>query len=241
MVVGIHLALKDLPLLIALAHAGEPLRLVHDPVHQFLLRLWKIPVGLLALYIFEFQSQFQHQLLRIRVIADTFFHGSHYFQHRLPRFMYQFVTRDTFLFIEVEHLILEDVVGQRGLDLPDSILAQIRLTRFCRPRHHMHMGMLSLVMERGVPAEVVGRYLHRRGNVVAVRAEEVTPCRGVIETESGSILPLEGYDVGPDISGVVLYLIHSLVKHHTILITEQSVFTQTLCSRSSGDVLHVLV
>lgn len=43
----------------------------------------------------------------------------------MSRFPYQLVTGDRFLFIEVQHLLLENVVGELGFDLADAILRQI--------------------------------------------------------------------------------------------------------------------
>ena len=68
----------------------------------------------------------------------------------------------------MEQFLTEDLIGQRGLDLPYPIFGQVRLVGFHRPRHHVDMGMVSLVMERRVPAKVFRRDLHRRGDVIAV-------------------------------------------------------------------------
>ncbi len=68
----------------------------------------------------------------------------------------------------MQQLLTEDLVGERGLDLPDTIFGQVRLIGFHRPCHHVDMGMVSLVMERRVPAKVLRRNLHRRGDIIAV-------------------------------------------------------------------------
>ena len=127
--------------------------------------------------------------------------------HGLPRFSYQLVTGNSLLFVEVQHLLLEDVVGKLGFDLPDAILRQIRLPWFFGPRHHMHMGMVALIMEGSVPAEVLGRNVHGGGNIVAVGAEEIPPRPGVVIAQPLRVLPFQGDDVRPHISGVVLQLL----------------------------------
>ena len=68
----------------------------------------------------------------------------------------------------MEQFLTEDLIGQRGLDLPYPIFGQVRLIRLCRPRHHVDMGMISFVMEGSVPAKVLRRYFHRRRDVIAV-------------------------------------------------------------------------
>ena len=80
------------------------------------------------------------------------------FLHRLSRFHYQFVSRFAFLLVDVQQLLTEDLIGERGLDLADTVFGQVCLIRLCRPRHHVDVGMIPFVMERRVPAEVLRRY-----------------------------------------------------------------------------------
>ena len=96
--------------------------------------------------------------------------------------------------------------------------------------------MLSFIVEGGVPAEVLGRNVHSGSDVVAVCAQERTPRLGVVIAQTCGVLPVEGDDVCPHISGVVLQFRHGLVQIHTALVTEQPVVTQTLRSGTGGDV-----
>ena len=66
----------------------------------------------------------------------------------------------------MEQFLSENLVGQRGFDLADTVFGQIRLIRFCRPCHHVDVGMVALVMERRVPTEILRRDLHRRRDVI---------------------------------------------------------------------------
>ena len=229
------------PLVIALAHAWEPLHLVHDLIHQLFQPFGEVAVGFLALDRSELRRQLQHEPLGIRMVTHTLPHGLRQFQHCPPRFPYQLISGLRLLFIEVEHLVAEDVVGQLGLDLTDTFLGEVGLSRLCGPGHHVDVGMLALVVKGGVPAEVTERYLHCRRDVVTVRPNEISPRRGVIEAEPGRILPLERDDVRPNISGVALQFFHGLVQRDCILITEQTVCADALGAGTGGDVLHVLL
>ena len=71
----------------------------------------------------------------------------------------------------MEQFLAEYLVSQRGLDLPDAIFGEIRLIRFHRPRHHVDVGMIAFVVERCIPTEVLRRYLHRCGDVIAMGAQ----------------------------------------------------------------------
>ena len=66
----------------------------------------------------------------------------------------------------MEQFLAEDLIGQRGLDLPYPIFGQVRLIGFHRPRHHVDVRMITLIVEGGVPAKVLLWDLHRRSDVV---------------------------------------------------------------------------
>ena len=104
--------------------------------------------------------------------------------------MYQLVAGDTFLLVEMQQFLLEDLVRQCGLDLTDTISIQIRLPRCCRPRHHVDMGMIALIMEGRVPAEVPRVNVHSGGDVVAVRPQKRPPCCCMVIAKPHGILPL---------------------------------------------------
>ncbi len=46
-------------------------------------------------------------------------------QHSAAGFCHQFIPGLTFLLINMEHFLPEDIVGQRGLDIPNTHLAEI--------------------------------------------------------------------------------------------------------------------
>ena len=229
------------PFFIALAHDREPFHLVHNLIHQILQPLWKIAVGLFPLDRSELRRQFQHELFGVRVVAHTILHGLHQFQHCPPRFPYQLISGIRLLFVEMEHFVAENIVGEFGFDLTDTFLGEIGLARLCGPGHHVDVRVLALIVKGGVPAEVTGWYLHCRRDVVAVRSNEISPRRGVIEAEPDRILPLERDDMRPHISGVVLQFFHGFLQRDGITITEQAVGTDVLGAWPGGNVLHVLL
>ena len=103
------------------------------------------------------------------------------------------------------------------------------------------MGMLSLVAEGGIPAEVVQLNVHGGGDAIAIDAEQVPPCFGIVAAKACGVLPVRREDVRPDVAGVVLQFRHGGIQIHMICITEQTVVTKTLCTRPGCDVLHVAI
>ena len=241
MVVGNHLALQEQPLVIASAHAGEPLHLINNFIHQFLQPFGEVAIGFLSLDCFKLRRQLQHEPLSVRVVAHAIPHGLHQLQHCPPRFPYQLISGIRLLFVEMEHFVAENIVGEFGFDLTDTFLGEIGLSLLCGPGHHVDVRVLALVVEGSIPSEVTGRYLHCRRDVVTVRPNEISPRRGVIEAEPDRILTLEGDDVRPHISGVALQLRHGLLQRNGVVITEQAMSADALGTRPGGDVLHVLL
>ena len=138
------------------------------------------------------------------MVTYAVLHSVYQFQHRPPRLAHQLISGLGLLFVEMEHFVAEDIIGQLGLDLTDAFLGEVGLARLGGPGHHVDVRVLALIMESGVPAKVTGRYLHCSRDVVAVRLDKISPRRGVIKPKPGSILTFEGDDVRPYISGVAL-------------------------------------
>ena len=134
---------------------------------------------------------------------------------------------------------MEDIVGQRGFDFLNAHRAEIPRRVPGRPRHHVDMGVVALIVERGVPAELVGRDIHGGGDVVTVGADQVAPYLGVVIAQACGILSLQRDDVRPHIFLVALQLSRHLFQIHVVLVTEQAVAAHALHSRTIGDVLRV--
>ena len=139
----------------------------------------------------------------------------------------------------MQHLLAEDIVGELGLDHLDTVPGQIGLTHFCGPGHHVNVRMMSFVMEGSVPTEIADGNFHRRCDLIAMCTDEIFPRCSIVVAEALCILTPQGDDVRPHISAVAFQLCHSLCHVHVIFITEQAVRAEALCTRTSGDVLHV--
>ena len=233
------LTLEFPPRLIAPVDHRQALHLIDDLIHQLFQRLGQIAVGLLALHAAQLLSQFSHELLHVRMFADPLRHLLGQLQHHLPSLLHQLISAGRLLLIEVVHLLLEDLIGEGGLDLLDPILGQIRLTGFGRPGHHMHMRVIPLVVKGGVPPEVLGRDFHSCRNLISMGTQQGAPRLGIVVAQACCVLPTQRDDVGPYVSGVVFQFVHGLVQVYAIFIPEQPVVPQTLSTRTSGDVFGV--
>ena len=157
--------------MVALIHDRNALQLVHDLIHLSLHGPWEIAVGLFAFNLTQLLGQLPDHPLGLGVLTDCIPHLLGQFQHDFPSFTNQFIPGDGLLFVDMEQFLLEDVVGELRLHLANAISIQMRLSRFHRPRHHVGMWMVSFIVERCVPPEVLRRDVHSCRDVVAVRAE----------------------------------------------------------------------
>ena len=119
-VVILHLTLQLPPCLVARIHGRQPCHLVDDLIHQLFHRLWQIAVGFLAADLTELPRQVPDHLLRLRVDAGHLPHCLRQLQHGFPHLCHQLITRFTFLFVDMEQVLTEYLIGQRGLDFLDS-------------------------------------------------------------------------------------------------------------------------
>ena len=103
------------------------------------------------------------------------------------------------------------------------------------------MGMFALVVEGGVPAEVVRLDIHGGGDFIAIGAEQIPPRFGVVIAKTRGVLPFQGEDMRPHIPGVLIQFLHGLLQVHSIFITKEPVITKPFRPRPSSDVLHVAV
>ena len=90
------------------------------------------------------------------------------------------------------------------------------------PRHHVDMGVVTLVVEGSIPAEVIRRDVHSSGDVIAVCPEQIHPHFSIVAVQPCCILPFQGEDVRPYLSSVVVQFFHGLCQVHAVLITKQT-------------------
>ena len=63
---------------------------------------------------------------------------------------------------------MDDIVGEDGLNFLDALSGELRLSRLHRPRHHVDVRVIPLVVKGGIPAEVTGRDVHLQSTTVCV-------------------------------------------------------------------------
>ena len=227
------------PFLVALVDHGQLRHGIDHCVHKLFHGFGQVAVDFLSLHIIHLLRQFPKPSLCGGTDTEPVPHTLSQLQHDLPCLLYQLVAGGAFRFVEMQQFLLKDFVGQYGFDFLDTIPVQVRLSRLRRPRHHVDVRVITLVVEGGVPAEVLRVNAHSSGDVVAVRPQKCTPCRSIVIAQPCSVLPLQGDDVRPHIAGVMAQFVHGCVQRHRICVAEQAMTAQPLRSGASGNVLSV--
>lgn len=80
----------------------------------------------------------------------------------------------------------------------------------------MHMGMMPLIVERGIPAQVGAVYFHVLAEHRPFGTQQRHPLFGAVITETRRILPAQGNNVRPDRSFVIRHLILHLCQHYRL-------------------------
>ena len=101
--------------------------------------------------------------------------------------------------------------------------------------------MLALIVEGGIPAEVIWLDVHSGSDFIAIGSEQVSPRFGIVISKTRSVLPLQGENMRPHIPVVLIQFLHGLLQVHSIFITKEPVVTKPLRARPGGNVLHVAI
>ena len=80
----------------------------------------------------------------------------------------------------------------------------------------MHMGMMHLIVKRGIPAQVGAVDFHVLAEHRPFGSQQRHPLSGTVITEPDRILPAQGYNVRPDRAFVVRHLILHLCQHYRL-------------------------
>ena len=128
------------------------------------------------------------------------FHLTDEFPHGLLRRLGQFFVRNILTHIDLFHLITEDGIGQFGTHGRNPILCEESFLWVIRPDHHVDVRMMTLIVESGVPLEVVCGYFHGVCQVHLMHHEQRAPRLRTVIMQSSGILPAQRVDDGPHIS-----------------------------------------
>ena len=101
--------------------------------------------------------------------------------------------------------------------------------------------MVGLVVEGGIPPELIPGDLHGLGNLHGVSGKQAFPPLRVVVAQPGGVLPPQGNDWEPHIAGVVCNLLRHLGQGRRLIRAgEKGMGARTLGAGTAGDVTDVV-
>ena len=134
---------------------------------------------------------------------------------------------------------MEDSVRHPGTHGGDTFPCKIPLLRFSRPHHHMHMGMMPLVMVRRVPAKIIRPNTHGLRNSGALLLQQILPCGSFVVPKSLRVLTPQGENKRPHFSVVSVQFGLRRLEVGGVHLAEQAMAAVLFGTGTLGDIGHI--
>lgn len=139
--------------------------------------------------------------------------------------------------IELCELLPENFFCQPRLDLGDALFGQESFGWICTVADHVDMRVVGLIVEGGVPSKILPGDLHCRRHFHSILGEQGFPFLRPVIAEAGGVLPPQGDDGQPHISGVGRNRFRHPCQYELIFLAgKQSVGADALGAGTGGDV-----
>ena len=160
------------------------------------------------------------------------------FHHGLAGPRLELLTRDVLLPVDVHPIRVVDTSGEDGLHLPDALLGEIPFLGVRGEEDHVDVYLIRLLVEGGVPAQVVRLDLICRGDVADGGVHQRPPAFRVVIPKPLGVLTAQRHHRCPYISGVLRHLPYRPreILYLTVSVP-QPVLTVLLDAGAMGDVV----
>ena len=128
------------------------------------------------------------------------------FHHCLASARLEFLTRDVLLLVDVHPIRVIDPSGEDGLHLTDAFFGEIPFPGVRGEEDHVDMHLIRLLVEGGIPAQVVRLDLVRRGDVTDGGVHQRPPVFRAVIAQPLCVLTAQRHHRCPHISGVLRHL-----------------------------------
>ncbi len=100
-------------------------------------------------------GQLRHELLDALVIQRPGLHLRNELPHDLPGIPCELVPPLGLPLVDGDEILLKDLLRQRGLDIRNALPGEKTGLAVRTVAHHVYVRMVSFIVERGVPAELL--------------------------------------------------------------------------------------
>ena len=134
---------------------------------------------------------------------------------------------------------MEDGVRHLGAHDSDALPCEIPFLWLRRPHHHMHMGVMPLVVVRRVPTEIIYLNTHRFRNSGAFLLQQIPPRGGFVVSQTFRVLAPQRENERPHLSVVSFQLGLRRLEVGDICLAEQAMAAVLFGTGPLGDVGHI--
>ena len=176
------------------------------------------------------------------IFSIAVLHLCNQFCHSFPGILLECIAVLGLLLVDMEQVLLEDLLGEGRLDIPDALFGKESLLGIRGKNYHVDVDAVLLLVEGGVPPQMVQLDFIAPGDVTEAGLDQHLPVRSSGIPQPFRVLPTDRHYRRPDVAGMLRYLPDSLreICHLSIGIPE-AVISQTLRTGAVGDVVQVVL
>ena len=183
-----------------------------------------------------------HELFDLRILQCAIPHLTDQFSYDRSGLLGKPIPPLGLLLVELMELLPEDPLGQIRFDPGDPVSGEVAGPAVRAVADHVDVGVVRLVMERRVPAELLPGDLHGFCHLYGIAGEEFLPPLRVIVAQPCGVLPAQRDDGEPHVARVAGHLVRNSGQHQWIIRSgEEGVAPGTLRAWPAGDVADVVV
>ena len=201
-----HLLVECLPCFVGGGHPLVLRQLLHDGVHDGLDPWRQVAVDLSALDRQQAFRQLLGELLQSWVIHRAMLQLRDAFHHRRASARLQLLPHGILLPVDVHPIRVVDPSGEDGLHLPDTFFGEIPFPGVRGEEDHVDVHLIRLLVEGGIPAQIVRLDLIRFRDVADGGVHQRPPAFRTVVAQPLRVLTAQRHHRRPHISGVFRHL-----------------------------------
>ena len=157
------------------------------------------------------------------------------------RSCFQIRTRLFLFLIDIREILAKNIVGQFRPHGLNRFFRQVTILFFRGIHNHVHMWMMSLIMECRVPPQIFTINFHMFGKHGSLRTKQCHPLVSMVIPQAGSIFSAKRYHMGPDDPLMLCYLLLYLTQNNRLPgIRKKSMLPDTLYTRAVCNIVHII-
>lgn len=215
-------------------------QLIHDVVDEILHIGLEVSVHLLSAGSGQPPGQLRQFIFQHRIVIASSMDPGSDLLCQLFTLRSQRIPVLGLLLINAEQVLCKDIPCERGPQIFHPLLCEIAFVLQKRIGNKMHMGMMALIMEGGIPSQILHGDLQVLRERLGLGPQHVPPPCAPVKSQPLRILTAQGHDGRPYIPLMPVQLLgHLRQLNLDAVIGKKAVGTEALRPRAGGDVVGI--